>query len=451
MMEGVAGVRGIIGGGLSPEIACRYAAAYGTMIGGGEVVVGMDGRPSGPMFFDAVSAGLQSVGCSVLDIGIVPTPTIQIVISQRGSQGGIAITASHNPQMWNALKFFSTSSLFLDESEGKLLRETLHSGKFNYAEWDHLGEKNSYDKAIDDHIKIILSIPYLDLAAIRRREFKVAIDCVNSSGSLIMPELLNELGCTVFKVNCEPTGIFPRGAEPLPENLDDLSALVQETGADLGAALDPDGDRLALVDENGLPIGEEYSLVIAADFMLREKPGPIVANVSTTRALDDIAAKHGVEVHRTKVGEVHVAKKMASVGAVIGGEGNGGVILPEAHLGRDAPVGVALTLQYLARCEKPLSELVADLPRYYIIKDKVQLEGLERGNVYDHIENMMSGVEIDRTDGLKVVYPRSWVQVRASNTEPIIRIFAEANNKETAEKLCTEMKGRIVRMKEAEN
>lgn len=443
LMEGVAGVRGVIGRGLTPDLACRYASAYGTMIGGGEIVVGMDGRPTGKMLFNAVCAGLQAVGCQVLDIGVVPTPTIQLIIKKRGSSGGVAITASHNPQEWNALKFFSPSSLFLDEAEGSELKGILNRCDFAYAAWDRLGTLTAYDKAIEDHIKAILRIPYLDLPSIRRRNFKVAVDCVNAAGSVIFPELLMELGCTVVKLNCEPTGIFPRGAEPLPHNLKALSAHVVESGSDLGFAVDPDSDRLAIVNERGQPIGEEYSLVIAVDFVLNHKLGPVTANISTTRALDDLTEKYGVKLHRTKVGEVHVAKKMALVGAVIGGEGNGGVILPEVHLGRDAPVGAVLTLQYLAATDNSMSEAVAKLPQYHIVKEKIELQRLTPDAVIDGIADSMPQAVIDRTDGIKFSFPRRWVQVRPSNTEPIIRVFAEAPQKETANNMCLEIVAKI--------
>ncbi|MBL7192281.1 phosphoglucosamine mutase, partial [bacterium] len=329
LMVGVSGIRGIVGQGLTPDVAARYAAAYGTLVGAGEVVVGRDGRPSGLMIFDAVSAGLQSVGCKTLDIGIVPTPTIQMVMGIRGSTGGVAITASHNPQEWNALKFFSSTSLFLDEEEGAQLRSIIDDSTIKYMGWDRLGSIETYKSAIDDHIKAILNISSIDIAQIRRAEFKIVADCVNGAGSLILPQLLSEFGCDVIKLNCEPNGLFPRGAEPLPQNLTGLCQAVKDNGADLGIAVDPDSDRLAMVDNTGNPIGEEYSLVIAADFIQSRKKGPMVCNVSTTRAMDDLAEKYGVDLYRTKVGEVHVAKKMAGVDAVIGGEGNGGVILPE--------------------------------------------------------------------------------------------------------------------------
>jgi phosphomannomutase len=443
LMEGVSGVRGIVGGGLTPEIACRYASAYGTMIGGGEIVVGQDGRPSGPMLFDAVCAGLRAVGCNVLDIGIALTPTIQIIIQKRHSQGGISITASHNPQMWNALKFFSTSTLFLDEIEGARLKRIIIDGDFAFVGWDQLGSRLKYNQAIEDHIKTVLDIPYLDLASIRRQGFKVAVDCINAGGSRMIPELLGELGCTTFKLNCEATGIFPHEAEPLPQNLGDLCKLVIESGADLGVAVDPDGDRLALVDEKGKPVGEELSLVIATDFILNRKPGPVVANVSTTRALDDLALKYGVQLHRTKVGEVHVAKKMAQVKAVIGGEGNGGVILPEAHLGRDAPVGIALILQYLSERDLSLSRAVSNLPSYHIVKEKLQIAGCNKEQLYEFLSRKITDVQIDTTDGMKFNYPQSWAQVRASNTEPIIRLYAEAETEDQALKLCAMMEEKI--------
>jgi phosphomannomutase len=443
-MEAVTGIRGVIGRGLTPDIACKYASAYGSMMGPGEIVVGSDGRPSGSMLFQAVCAGLRAVGCNMLDLGIVTTPTIQLILSKRGAQGGIAITASHNPQEWNALKFFSTSSLFLDENEGAELKRRLSEGIIEYVRWDRLGDYQKYPDAIEDHIEAVLDIPYLNLAGIRDRNFKVAIDCVNGSGSLILPELLNELGCTVAKVNCEPTGIFPRPAEPLPENLAELSALVVEEKADIGFAVDPDGDRLAIVDEKGHPIGEEYSLVLVADFVLSKKKGPVVSNVSTTRALDDIAQKHNVSIFRTKVGEVHVAKRMAVEGAVIGGEGNGGIILPEVHLGRDAPVGIALVLQSLLESETTLSRVWETLPQYRMVKDKIRLEKHPAVEILPSLDQSFENAFIDRTDGLKFIFTHSWVQVRASNTEPIIRIFAEAKDAESASQLVATFKEKII-------
>jgi phosphomannomutase len=259
----------------------------------------------------------------------------------------------------------------------------------------------------------------------------------------MIPELLGELGCTTFKLNCEATGIFPHEAEPLPQNLGDLCKLVIESGDDLGVAVDPDGDRLALVDEKGKPVGEELSLVIATDFILNRKPGPVVANVSTTRALDDLALKYGVQLHRTKVGEVHVAKKMAQVKAVIGGEGNGGVILPEAHLGRDAPVGIALILQYLSERDLSLSRAVSNLPSYHIVKEKLQIAGCNKEQLYEFLSRKITDVQIDTTDGMKFNYPQSWAQVRASNTEPIIRLYAEAETEDQALKLCAMMEEKI--------
>jgi len=440
LMEGVAGIRGVIGSGLTPDLACKYAAAYGSMMGGGEIVVGGDGRISGKMVCDAVCAGLQAVGCLILDVGVAPTPTIQVILGKRGSRGGIAVTASHNPQEWNALKFFAPSSLFLDEDEGRELKRILLENDINYVPYDRLGKIQTYDKAVEDHIKAILDMPYLNLSAIRRKDFKVALDCVNASGSRIMPQLLTELGCSVNKVHCEYTGIFPRPAEPLAENLKDLCQLVVETQSDVGFALDPDGDRLAIVDETGSPLGEEYTLTIAVDFILRHKKGPVVANVSTTRALDDLAKAYSVELHRSKVGEVHVAKKMAAVGAVIGGEGNGGVILPEVHLGRDAPVGAALTLQYMAESDLPLSKIAAKLPQYKMVKDRISIEGLNKEEIFARIESKAKEAKIDRTDGLKIIHPRCWAQIRPSNTEPILRIFAEASNKTDAERLVNDIK-----------
>lgn len=444
LMEGVAGIRGIVGAGLTPEIVCKYAAAYGTMMGPGEIIVGRDGRPTGVMVFNAVCAGLQSVGCKVVDLGIAPTPTIQVVILQRKAAGGVAITASHNPQEWNALKFFAVSSLFLDEAEGAELKRIMNSGDIKYVPWDKLGKYSRYRNALEDHIKAILDIPFLNLGAVRRKEFKTVVDCVNASGSKVFPQLLAELGCSVHKVSCECTGIFPRIAEPSPENLTDLGEAVVESKADIGFAVDPDGDRLAIVDERGKPIGEEYTVTLAADFLLRHKKGPIAVNVSTTRAMDDLAAKYGVELHRSKVGEVHVAKLMKSAGAVIGGEGNGGVILPEAHLGRDGLVGAALILQHMAEMDMPLSQIVAKLPQYRIVKDKISIDGLDKYEIFARIEASSREAVVDKTDGIKLIYPRSWIQARASNTEPIIRIFAEASQRVDAERLVEHLKAVIL-------
>jgi phosphomannomutase len=309
----------------------------------------------------------------------------------------------------------------------------------------------TYDKAIEDHISAILDIPDLDLAEIRKREFKVVVDSVNASGSNIFPQLLNELGCTVIKLNCEPSGIFPRSAEPLPENLTELCSVVVENSADLGFAVDPDADRLAIIDETGHPIGEEYTLTLVVDFVLRHKRGTVVANVSTTRALDELAKKYRVSLLRTKVGEVYVAKKMKDVNAIIGGEGNGGVILPEVHLGRDAPVAAALILQLMTELNLPLSKIITELPKYEMVKDKVQLERFSPQELIPLIENSLIGAEIDKTDGIKFNFANSWVQVRPSNTEPIVRVFAEAPMRDIAISLCAEMKEKISNLEKRED
>ncbi|MCI0515238.1 phosphoglucosamine mutase, partial [candidate division KSB1 bacterium] len=341
LMISVAGIRGVVGETLTPEVILKFALAFGTQAGPGKIVVGSDTRVTGPMVKHAVIAGLQAVGCTVIDVGICPTPTVQMATEKLSDGGGIIITASHNPIEWNALKLLSKDGLFLTAEAGKQLQELVQKGTFNYVAWDRIGHYQSYEQALSDHQQAILALPYLDLKAIQKRRFKVALDCVNGAGSVMLPEFLRTLGCDVHPINCTPDGLFPHTPEPVPENLTQLCDEVRKTGADLGFAVDPDSDRLAIIANLGLPLGEEYTLALVTDFILKKKRGPVVLNASTSLAAEDIARAYGVDVLRTKVGESHVAQKMAEIGAVIGGEGNGGVMLPDLHLGRDAIVGVA--------------------------------------------------------------------------------------------------------------
>ncbi len=439
LMVSVSGVRGVVGEGLTPQVAMNFAQAFGSYVGGGTVVLGRDSRITGPMLRHAVLAGLTAVGCDVLDLGIVPTPTTQLATERLHARGGIIITASHNPIMWNGLKMLAADGLFLDAEQGGRVLDLSKQQEGAYAKFDQLGDVQPYRDAVDDHIRAILELPYIDVERIRRRRFKVALDCVCGAGGVLLPALLERLGCGVIGIHCEPSGRFPRNPEPLPENLGELCATVQETAADVGFAVDPDSDRLAIVSEKGQPLGEEYTLALAVQFLLQKKAGPVVVNVSTTRAIDDIGAQFGVEVVRTKVGEIHVAKRMREVGAVIGGEGNGGVILPDVHLGRDAPVGIALTLEHLAESERTIGELFESLPQYVMSKRRIELSGIDPQRAVEVLRQRYASQRLDLTDGVKVLWERSWVHVRPSNTEPILRVLAEAPTREQAETLAADV------------
>lgn len=439
LMTGVSGVRGVIGEGLSPDVISRYGAAFGTFIGGGTIVVGSDARPSRKMVRSALFAGLMSAGCKVIDLGMATTPTIEMMVEKLSANGGICVTASHNPISWNALKFLDSRGRFLDLEQGREVNRIFREDSIQYVETGQLGEVTEVTGSVDYHIRKILEHPLIDIAAIRRAQFRVAIDCVNSVGNLIMPNLLHELGCDVVKINSDVSGNFARIAEPLPENLSDLGQLIVDEGADIGFALDPDGDRLAIVDEQGHPIGEEYTLALVTKFILERTPGPVVCNLSTSRVIDDLATSYQVECFRTPVGEAHVAKKMDEVKAVIGGEGNGGVMLPCVHTGRDAMVGTALVLSLLAAKSEPLSYIFSRLPQYVIIKRRLNAEGIDLANLLQSLEQHFGERgKYNTTDGVRVDVKEGWVHVRPSNTEPIIRLYCEAATADDAEKLAEE-------------
>jgi phosphomannomutase len=445
-MISVSGVRGIVGVGLTPEVVMSFAQAFGAYIHSGKVVVGRDSRVTGEMLRNALCAGLMAVGCDIIDIGVCPTPTTQLAVENLEAEGGIMITASHNPIMWNGLKLIGAEGLFLDAEQGDEVLKISQARSYNFVNWDKIGVAVSYTQAVADHIKAILDLPYIDLNEIRARQFKVVLDCVCGAGGNLLPALLTELGCQTIPMNCEPTGLFPRNPEPLPENLTELCACVKHEQADLGIAVDPDSDRLALVSEKGEPVGEEKTLAIAIKHVLSKKRGHVVINASTSLVTEEIARGYGAKVIRTKVGEIHVAKKMREIGAVIGGEGNGGVILPDVHLGRDAPVGIALVLQQLAEFDGPLSALSDSLPHYVITKSKLELKDLESEAALDKIREIYKNETLDFTDGIKIVRPKSWVHIRPSNTEPIIRVIAEAPTGEESERLCSEIIDQISNM-----
>ena len=446
LMVSVSGIRGVIGESFTPEVVQRFVAAFGPLMGN-KIVVGRDSRVSGPMVERLVLGTLQAVGCNAVRIGVCPTPTVQLAVENLHADGGIAITASHNPIQWNALKLIGPDGLFLDEEKGGEVVAQANRGKFNYAAWDRLGRVEDYDRAVRDHQEAIFNLPYIDVAGLRRRRFRVAIDCVNGAGAVFFPEFLRELGCEVFELNCTPNGLFPHTPEPVPQNLTELMAFVRENQVDVAFAVDPDSDRLAIVSEKGEPLVEEYTLALAVKFILSKKRGKVVVNASTTRAIDDIAVEFGVPVVRTKVGEVHVAKRIRAEGAVIGGEGNGGVILPDIHLGRDAPVAAALTLQHLLEFGGPVSALHSSLPQYVIVKRKVDIGRIHPDAVLERLRESHAEETLDLTDGVKVLRERSWVHLRKSNTEPVIRIIAEAPTREEAEALSDSFLAEIERLR----
>ncbi|MDQ6830361.1 MAG: phosphoglucosamine mutase [Gemmatimonadota bacterium] len=436
-MISVSGVRGRVAGGLTPEIIGKFAAGFGSWAsrdGNRTIVVGRDSRVSGPMFHRATLAALQSVGCDVIDVGIAPTPTIQLAVEHHHAAGGLAITASHNPIEWNALKFIGASGLFLDGAEGTAMRAIVESD-YPRAPWDALGAVREDTGAIAHHIDRVLSLPFIDIDRIRARRFRVALDCVRGAGGVIMPELLERLGCDVAAIYLETTGVFPREPEPTADHLGELEQLVTRTGSAIGFATDPDVDRLALVSDAGVAIGEDWTLALAARLVLRHRHGAVVANLSTSRILDDVATEAGSLVIRAPVGEVNVATRMRAEQAPIGGEGNGGVILPELHLGRDAPLAAVLLLQMLAEDDVPLSATLKKYPSYVIVKDKLPRPDAPLEQVYAALRARFADAEVDTQDGLRLSWKDRWVHVRPSGTEPIVRVIAEAPSNDEARTL----------------
>lgn len=442
LMVSVSGVRGRVGEALTPEIVAKFAAGFGAWAkkraGGGRarIVVGRDSRVSGPMFQPVVISALQSVGCDVILVDMAPTPTIQLAVEHHHAAGGLAITASHNPIEWNALKFIGPSGLFLDGSEAAEMRAVV-DGEIPRAKWDELGAIEVDSGAVDRHIELALSLPFVNVEGIRARRFKVALDCVRGAGGAFMPKLLERLGCQVSAINLETDGRFPRPPEPIAENLGDLEKLARDSGAEVGFAVDPDVDRLALVSNEGKAIGEDYTLALAAKVVLKHREGAIVTNLSTSRIVDDIAKEQNRRVIRAPVGEVNVATRMRSEGAPVGGEGNGGVILTEVHLGRDAPIGAVLILQLLLEEKKSLSEIVASYPRYSIVKDKLDRPSAPLDAVYASLRKAFADAEVDTQDGLRLTWSDRWVHIRPSGTEPIVRVIAEAPSVAEAQQLIT--------------
>jgi phosphomannomutase len=447
LMVSISGIRGIVGESLTPEVVVRYAAAFAEYCNKGPIVVGRDGRSTGSVIANLAVSTLLAKGSDVIAIGICPTPTVQLGVEKLGAAGGISITASHNPMAWNGLKFLSSTGLFLNADENHAFWAIADRPPGAYASWETLGRHSKAAELIDYHMERILGLPYVDAGAIGRKRFTVVVDCVNAAGSVIVPKLLRRFGCRVIEMHCDGSGVFPHDPEPVPENLGGLCERVVAEKADLGIAVDPDVDRLVLIDERGRPIGEEYTIASVVRFVLAQEqsraataPQTVVVNLSTTRAVDDIAASYGAQVIRTPVGEINVAKRMGEVGAVVGGEGSGGVILPKVHLGRDAPVGIGLTLQHLADFGGPLSALKNSLPQYAIIKTKLPLGALKAEEVFSRLASHYAAQgRLDTQDGLKIDLPAGWIHLRKSNTEPIIRIITEAPTRDEAERLLADV------------
>ena len=459
LMISVSGVRGLVGTDLTPEVVARWAAAFGTWARDGKgdggrgkgkavrIVLGRDARTSGPMFADAATAGLMSVGCNIIDVGLVPTPTVQLAVEHHRAAGGIILTASHNPIEWNALKFVGSDGIFLDGVAGTRVRELAAGDSLPRANYNAIGGVEADSDAISRHLAAVLALRGVDVRAIRRRRFRVALDTVRGAGGTVMPDLLERLGCRVTAINLETDGLFPRPPEPVPENLKALGALVRRTKADVGIAVDPDVDRLAIVDEKGRAIGEDYTLAFAIRAVLEKGAGgrgkgkTVVCNLSTSLVVEDAAREFGATVVRAPVGEAHVARTIIELKAVIGGEGNGGVMYPALHVGRDAPVAGALLLGLLARERATVSELVGRGPRYTIVKAKVahgRRDTERMDGVYAALRARFPDANADTQDGLRLAWPDRWLHVRPSGTEPIIRLIAEAPTSADAQRLIEE-------------
>ena len=442
-MTSVSGIRGIVGQSLTPETIIKYVSAFGQRSAGKKIVVGGDPRVSSHFIRPLILGTLQACGCEVIDVGIAPTPTIEIAVKTLQAAGAIAITASHNPIEWNGVKFIGPDGMFLPEREIFGLFREADKRKRAYASWDKLGNIEQYNNAVEDHLALILNLPYLEIDKIRRKKFKIALDCVNGAGGTIIPLLLDRLGCEVVPLNIETTGIFAHNPEPVPQNLLDLAVAVKNHKTDLGIAVDPDVDRMAMISNEGNPLGEEYTLALAVKYLLSKKLGYVVVNLSTSRVIDEIAQYYNVLLFKTKVGEINVSQKMQEVEAVIGGEGNGGVILPEVHLGRDAATGVALVLQALTEFNGSISELKQSLPQYYILKDKESIKNIDSDRVIEHFSEKYQNEQLDLTDGLRIDRADSWIHLRKSNTEPIIRLIVESRTPEISWRILQELKEEI--------
>jgi len=430
---GLAGVRGIVGTSLTPQLVTSFAAAFGTFCGAGPIVVGTDTRPSREMLTHAAVAGLLSVGCTPVILGIVPLPTLQCHVRKISAAGGVCITASHNPMEWNALKFLGADGITLRSNQFAELTDLYHQGLYPRVSSFRIQECRLDDSAVAAHRETILSA--INEVAIRSRHFKVAVDCCNGAACRAAPEFLKALGCQVIELHTDPNAPFPRNPEPVPESLGALCQAVRESGADLGFAQDADADRLAVVNERGEPLGEDCTIALVLDHLLPRRPGPVVVSMSTSRMADDVAARHNSAIHRTRVGEVHVLERMLAIGSRIGGEGNGGVIAPAINPCRDSFVAMAYLLEALAETKSVISDLRSQLPSYAIVKHRIAGRSRDAASFLRLVRHLFRDDEMDLTDGVRVLWPDRWVHVRASNTEPLIRIIAEAPTETEASQL----------------
>jgi phosphomannomutase len=452
LIKSISGIRGTIGGtineGLTPIDTVKFASAYGSWLKLQhpnqrlKVVIGRDARPSGQMVSDLVCATLIGLGIDIVNLNLSTTPTVEVAVPMENAHGGIILTASHNPKQWNALKLLNQKGEFISAKEGADLLEIAESGNFQFAEVDDLGTLTNDDSYLEKHIQAVLNLPLVDKEAISNANFHVVVDAVNSTGGIYVPALLEALGVkTITKLYCEPTGQFPHNPEPLPEHLTDLSEKIKEVNAHIGFTVDPDVDRLAMVCEDGSMFGEEYTLVAVADYVLSHTPGATVSNLSSTRALRDVTELKGQKYSASAVGEVNVVSLMKETNAVIGGEGNGGVIYPELHYGRDALVGIALFLSHLAHQKKSASALRDSYPRYIISKNKIQLTPeINVDQLLTKMAEKYKDEEVDTTDGVKIYIDKEWVHLRKSNTEPIIRIYSESHSSEASNSLAERIK-----------
>ena len=447
LIKSISGIRGTIGGvvgdNLTPVDAVKFASAYGTFLKNNSkkdkltVVVGRDARISGPMIHNLITHTLIGLGIDIIDLGLSTTPTVEIAVPLENADGGIILTASHNPKQWNALKLLNEKGEFLSAKEGELILQIAEDEAFTFSEVDDLGTITENDAYMDIHIDEVLNLPLVDAEAVAKRKYKVVVDAVNSSGGIIIPKLLELMGVEVVKLYCEPNGHFPHNPEPLKEHLGDICKLVVEEKADFGVVVDPDVDRLAFISNDGEMFGEEYTLVACANYVLSKTPGNTVSNMSSSRALRDITNNHNGNYQASAVGEVNVVELMKATNAIIGGEGNGGIIYPELHYGRDSLVGVALFLTYLANQEKTVAELRASYPQYYMSKNKIELTPqIDVDAILIAMTEKYKSEDITTIDGVKIDFAENWVHLRKSNTEPIIRIYTEAQTQDLADALA---------------
>ncbi|SDM37859.1 phosphoglucosamine mutase [Chryseobacterium taihuense] len=454
LIKSISGIRGTIGGkvgdNLTPLDVVKFASAFGAWLQNNKnkkdltLIIGRDARISGSMVNSLVTATLQGLGINVIDLGLSTTPTVEVMVPELNADGGIILTASHNPKQWNALKLLNEKGEFISGENGAEVLALAENENFNYAEVDDLGKYETRGDAFDIHIQKILDLPIVDAEAIKAKKYKIVLDAVNSTGGIAIPILLEKLGCETIKLYCEPNGHFPHNPEPLKEHLGDICELVTKENADFGVVVDPDVDRLALIDEKGEMFGEEYTLVAVADYLLKNKNGAAISNLSSSRALRDVAQSHNSEYFASAVGEVNVVNLMKEKNAVIGGEGNGGIIYPDLHYGRDSLVGIALFLTHLAKENKTVSELRAGYPSYFMGKKKIELTpGINVDDLLTKMEKEYQNEEVSTLDGVKIDFENNWVHLRKSNTEPIIRIYTEARTQEEADKLGDDMIAKI--------